>query len=291
MKKTFGLPDETRLCQVHLRTRNSEPVIRFYTSVLGLTLVRQEGAATALGAQGQAFPMLVFSEDRAAMPHARRSTGLYHIAIRFPSRCELARALRRLADNQYPIEGAADHLFSESLYLSDPDGNGLELYTDRPRSQWPLKNGLLAGATKPLDIQNLRAESGSVDPPTEAPPGTDIGHIHLHVAGLAEAERFYHEYFGLDVTIRELPGALFFAAGGYHHHIGVNTWAGSASPAANSVGLVSYRFSVPMPEVLYCLRQRAPFAGFETQTTQSETGSEVLRIRDPNGSWMELVQG
>ena len=230
MKKSFGLPDETRLCQVHLRTRNADPVVRFYTGVLGLTMVRQHGATTELGAPGQAFPMLIFSEDKAASPRARRSTGLYHIAIRFPSRQDLARALRRLTENQYPIEGAADHLFSESLYLSDPDGNGLELYCDRPRAQWPMKNGLLAGASNPLDVPRLLAEAGTEPPPKEAPAGTDIGHIHLHVAGLPEAERFYHEYFGMDVTIRELPGALFFAAGGYHHHVGANTWAGSAPP-------------------------------------------------------------
>lgn len=291
MKKSFGLPDETRLCQVHMRTRNSEPVVRFYKGVLGLNLERQEGATSAFGTPGQTAPMLVFSEDKGALPRPRRSTGLYHIAIRFPSRQELARALRRLVDSQYPIEGAADHLFSESLYLVDPDGNGLELYTDSPRSQWPLKNGLLAGASNPLDIPRLLKEAGSEAPPPAAPAGTDIGHIHLHVAGLPEAERFYHEYFGMDVTIRELPGALFFAVGDYHHHIGANTWAGSAAPPPNSTGLVSYRFSVPMPEVMYCLRQRAPFAGFETQTTQSENGSELLRIRDPNGIWMEVAQG
>ena len=291
MKNPFELPDETRLSQVHLRTRHLEPITGFYERILGLKILSRTGGQVAFCAICQSSPMLVFSEDPTAAPRSRSATGLYHIAIRFPLRRDLACALRRLTDRRYPIEGAADHMFSESIYLADPDGNGVELYVDSPRSQWPRKDRLLTAASNPLDMHSLLASIGPDKPPMEAPSGTDIGHLHLQVASLAESERFYREYFGLDVTIREMPGALFFSAGGYHHHIGINTWAGSSPRPPNSTGLVSYRFSVPMPEVLYCLRQRAPLSGYETETLKSETGSELLRVRDPNGDWLELLHG
>jgi catechol 2,3-dioxygenase len=288
MKTTFGLPDQTRLREVRLLTRNIAPMADFYTGAVGLKALSRAGLQTAFSAPGRTSPLIVINEDAAAAPRPRRAIGLYHMAIRFPTRLDLSQALHRLMARQYPIEGASDHLFSEAIYMADPDGNGVELYVDRPRPQWPVKNGLLSAASNSLDIQDLLEESGRGPLMPEAPAGTDIGHIHLHVAGLPGAERFYHDFFGLDITIREMPGALFFAAGGYHHHIGVNTWAGSAAPPPNSAGLLSYRFSVPMPEVVFCLGQRAPFAGYETQAVKTESGSELLRIRDPNGCWLEV---
>jgi catechol-2,3-dioxygenase len=140
--------------------------------------------------------------------------------------------------------------------------------------------------TTPLDLENLLA---SAKPETTEPPRqVDLGHIHLHVDDLPAAERFYSQFLGFAVTQRSYPGALFFAAGGYHHHIAANVWAGKAVPPPNSVGLVSYRLEVPVAELLYCLSHRAPLLGYETRMESREEGNSILRIRDPNGAWLEI---
>jgi catechol 2,3-dioxygenase len=143
-------------------------------------------------------------------------------------------------------------------------------------------------ATTPLDLKNLFGSTGEGGVTTEPPMPTDLGHIHLHVGDLAAAERFYSEFLGLAVTQRSYPGALFFAAGGYHHHIGANIWAGKTAPPANSVGLVSYRMEVPVAEILYCLNHRAPLLGYETRMELPEEENSILQIRDPNGNWLEV---
>src|SRR6266436_7539269 len=138
--------------------------------------------------------------------------------------------------------------------------------------------------TKALDLDDLLAEATHESAAMEPPAGTDIGHIHLHAADLEVAERFYSEFLGLAVTQRSYPGALFFAAGGYHHHIGVNVWADQRLPPANSMGLVSYRIEVPVAEILYCLSHRAPLLGCEAQ--MKPQGERILQVRDPNGNWL-----
>ncbi len=287
--KCFGLPDETRISSVHLRTVDLGRSLEFYRRVLGLKAITQNAASASLSATGQSPALIVLSEDSAATPHPPRATGLYHFAIRYPERTDLAHALRRLARNDYPLQGASDHIVSEAIYLSDPDENGVELYADRPRSQWVWRDGQVAMSTEPLDTLNLLSLVETQPERMDAPLLTDIGHIHLHVAGLDEAERFYHEFLGLAVTQRSYPSALFFAAGGYHHHVGANTWAGKTRAPVNSVGLISYRLTVPVREILYCLRHRAPIAGYESSSQASETGEELLRIRDLNGNWLEVV--
>jgi catechol 2,3-dioxygenase len=232
--------------------------------------------------------LLVITEDRNAPSRPRHSIGLYHLALRYATRSDLAGAYRRLIEAGYPADGASDHGVSEALYLTDPDGDGVELYADRPRAQWPWENGQVAMVTAPLDLDNLFASRPTKTPRTNEPPQPDLGHIHLHVADLHAAERFYREYLGLEVTQRSYRGALFFAAGNYHHHIAVNVWAGNVVPPANSVGLISYRMEVPVREVLYCLKHRAPLLGYETRMGSPEEASPVLQIRDPNGNWLEI---
>ena len=148
----------------------------------------------------------------------------------------LAQAYQRLVGRGYPVAGASDHGVSEAIYLSDPDGNGVELYADLPRAQWPWRNGEISMVTKALNLDALLAMVADEATIAEPLPQTDIGHIHLHVADLAAAERFYGEFLGFSVTQRTYLGALFFAAGGYHHHIGVNIWAGQAAPPARVLG-------------------------------------------------------
>ena len=278
-----SLPDQTRVSQVHLRIARLERALEFYSGVLGLHVAQPSAAHAVLSAGPKQPGLVVLSEDRAAAPRPPRSTGLFHLALRFPTRRALAQAYQRLADHDYPIFGASDHGVSEAIYLSDPEGNGIELYTDRPRSQWRWNHGQVAMVTEALDLENLVASIGS-EPKTKTPMPVDLGHIHLQVADLAQAERFYSDFLGLAVTQRTYPGALFFAAGGYHHHIAANIWAGRTAAPANSVGLVSYRIEVPVAEILYCLNHRAPLLGYESRTG----GDSLLQIRDPNGTWLEV---
>ena len=282
------LPEQTRISQIHLRTARLEGVLAFYTDVLGLKLLRGPGYQAILSATGEKPGLLVLTEDSNAPLRPPCSTGLYHFAIRYPRRQDLANAYHRLVRSDYPVAGASDHGVSEALYLRDPEGNGVELYADRPRSEWPWRDGQIAMVSKALDLDDLLAEAAHESAAMEPPARTEIGHIHLQVADLAVAERFYSEFLGLAVIQRSYPGALFFAAGGYHHHIGVNVWAGDATPPANSVGLVSYRLEVPIAEILYCLDHRAPLLGHETRSGPREEGGPVLQIRDPNGNWLEV---
>ena len=282
------LPDQTRLMSVHLRTGDLERALGFYTGLLGFRIVENASPEAALGARVSGPPLIVLTEVPGVKPREGKTLGLYHFAIRYPTRRDLANALVRLVRREYPIQGASDHRVSEAIYLSDPDGNGVELYVDRPRSQWVWHNGQIAMTTEPLDVDNLLALTKRLSPPTHVPPQTDLGHIHLHVSNLGVAERFYHEFLGLAVTQRNYPGALFFSAGDYHHHVAVNTWAGNHPPPANGVGLISYRLAVPEAEILYCLGHRAPLAGYEVGPVAAENRTELLPIRDVNGSWLEV---
>jgi len=286
--KPCSLPDRVRLTQVRLRTAASERLLAFYTGPLGFKALESAGEDCSISATGKAPGFLLLTEERNAVARPPRTTGLYHFAIRFPGRQDLARAYRRLLAYDYPISGASDHGVSEAIYLNDPDGNGVELYADRPASQWLWKDRQIVMATEPLDLDNLLAAASdgrSLSPPS---PRTVLGHIHLNVASLADAERFYSEFLGLAVTQRSYPGALFFAAGRYHHHIAANVWAGKTAPPANTVGLVSYRMNVPVSEILYCLSHRAPLAGYSVRPHPQVEGSPILQIRDPNGTWLEV---
>ena len=282
-----SLPDQTRISQVQLRTARLAGVLEFYTRILGLAVSHKSDGLAILSSMPGGPGLLVLTEDRNASPRPARATGLYHFALRYPTRRDLARAYHRIAKAGYPVDGASDHGVSEAIYLSDPNGNGVELYADRPRSQWHWNNGQITMVTTPLDLNNLLATltAASATAPATAP---DLGHIHLHVADLGPAERFYSQFLGLAVTQRSYPGALFFAAGGYHHQIATNVWAGKSAPPPNSVGLVSYRFEVPVSEILYCLGHRAPLLGYETRTEQEEQDKPILQIRDPNGNCLEI---
>ena len=284
------LPDETRVSQVRLRTGNLNRALSFYTGALGLSVVTQPGSAqeASLSATGQSPAMIVLREEPGAPQRPPRTTGLYHLAIRYPTRRDLAHAVNRLLREGHPLQGASDHRVSEAIYLSDLDGNGVELYADRPRGDWFWRDGQVAMTTQVLDLESLMASIEGEAPPPQISEQTDLGHIHLNVADLAVAERFYHDFLGLAVTQRSYPGALFLSAGGYHHHLAVNTWEGKQRPPENSVGLISYRLEVPEAEILYCLRNRAPLSGYEVKTGTAEDGSELVQIRDPNGNWLEV---
>lgn len=240
----FHLPNDARIGGVALSVIELDRALGFYGDLLGFTITEQDGGTAALAASGDAAPIIRLIEHPDAIRKPRRSTGLYHVAILLPSRAELGKMLRRLIVQQQPLQGASDHLVSEALYLADPDGNGLEIYRDRPRREWQVSKGRIAMATDPMDVEGVLGDADESEW-TGIAPGTVIGHVHLHGADLAQSEAFYSGALGLDVTERTYPGALFMSAGGYHHHLGVNTWAGGTPPPENAVGLESYTITIP----------------------------------------------
>lgn len=240
------LPGDAHIGLVSLTVRDLERSVPFYRDVLGLVELGMAGEGVAargvrLGPAGGRV-LIELHEDTSAIPKPRRTSGLYHFAILVPSRAALGRSLRRLSNQRYPLTGASDHLVSEALYLDDPDGLGIEIYRDRPRAEWPVSNGQLLMATDPLDLQGVFDEPGAETPWPGLEAGTVIGHVHLHVPDLDAAERFYCDGIGFEPTVRGYPGALFVAAGGYHHHLGLNTWTGIGAPPPpeNAVGLRAF---------------------------------------------------
>jgi catechol 2,3-dioxygenase len=244
-----ALPAATSLGPVSLTVADLAGVAQFYERAIGLSVLERDGDVVRLGPTGgDALVELVGRAD--APPRAPRSAGLFHLAILLPERAELARALRRLVGAGWRLTGASDHLVSEALYTTDPEGNGIELYRDRPREEWRRQpNGELEMATFPLDLDDLVAElrEGDDELDAGAPPATRIGHVHLQVSDLAPAERFYAQALGLDVTVRSYPGALFLAAGGYHHHVGANTWSSAGGPPAEPAARGLRHFTVELP--------------------------------------------
>ncbi len=259
----------------------------FYEGALGLQARSLEDGSLGVGSPGEP-PLVELTPDAAARPLDRRATGLFHLAILVPSRLHLAHALARLAEVRWPLDGASDHLVSEALYLSDPDGNGIEIYRDRPRDQWRHdENGNLQMATLALDLRSLTRElAGQAGPGAAVAPGTRMGHVHLQVADIDQAEAFYHGVLGFDVTVRGYPGALFVSAGGYHHHVGLNTWhsAGSSPPAPGSIGLRSFDVNVGDAAELERVLARIGTAGLPREPID---GPGAL-VRDPSGNALVL---
>jgi catechol 2,3-dioxygenase len=243
----MSLPADTRLGSITLRAAEVERLRTFYEETIGLRATDGDGeGVVALGVDGTPLVQLVADAD--APPRPPRSTGLFHLALLVPERADLARALHRVVGSGWRLTGASDHLVSEALYLADPEGNGIELYRDRPRAGWPVAGGDLQMDTLPLDLQSLLKEVGEDEPDSGMPAGTTLGHVHLHVSDLPAAESFWAGALGFDVTVRGYPGALFVSAGGYHHHVGLNTWAGVGAPPPppGARGLV--RFEVVLPD-------------------------------------------
>lgn len=271
------LPPETRVTEIALTVAELPRETRFYTHVLGLDVVDERPGSALLGAGDHAFLRL---DERAGAQPAPGATGLFHLAILYPTRRDLASVVDRLVGLRYPLQGAADHLVSEAVYLADPEGNGIEVYRDRPQPEWPIVNGLVQMATEPLDVQGLLAEAAAPETWT-TPAGTRLGHVHLRVDDIASAERFYVDTLGFDLTTRYGRQASFFSAGGYHHHVGVNTWQtrGAPPPPEGSRGLRWFRIAVPSPAALDAAR-----ASLEAAGSAVEVDGQALRLRDPAGN-------
>jgi catechol 2,3-dioxygenase len=258
----------------------------FYERAIGLRATAAADGRVVLAATG-GHPLVELHGDGSAPKLDRRATGLFHLAILLPTRLDLALALTRLAEARWPLDGASDHLVSEALYLSDPDGNGIEIYRDRPREEWRYADGRLEMATLPLDLDDVLGELPRATAlQAHAPAGTTIGHVHLQVAAIPEAEAFYRGILGFDVMVRGYPGALFVSAGGYHHHLGLNTWhsLGSPPPAPGSIGLRSFEVLLPDRDQLEAVLARVRAAGVATTELDGAT-----LVRDPSGNAVVLT--
>lgn len=282
-----SIDPRTRMGPVYLTVTDLERSIGFYQRSLGFELYRREGKDAVLGTRRRqggvpgpvGNPLVHLHEVREAQRIARTS-GLYHFAVLVPNRLELAQVLRRIAQTETPVQGFANHLVSESIYLPDPDGNGIEIYADRPRSEWFDEQGKLRMATDPLDLDGLIDELEGHD---DAWPGLDpmtvMGHVHLHVGDVRSAEGFYTAGLGMDLTMRYGPTASFVSAGGYHHHIAFNTWAGRGAPPPppDSVGLRWYSVLLPEENQLGQQADRLRRAGVDFENRE-----DGLLIRDPS---------
>lgn len=240
------LDPRTTVGHVHLRVADLDRALAFYRDALGFREAWSAGGTVMLSADG-AYPFaLGLTATTEAAPPPTGRCGLYHAAFLLPGRAALGRLLRRLLEREIALDGASDHLVSEALYLRDPEGNGLELYADRPREQWVWNGDRVDMTTRGLDLRDLLAAGGDRSAPL--PEGTRLGHVHLRVSDLARAEAFYHEAVGFDVTLRRYPGALFLSAGGYHHHLGTNVWAGRGIPPAADAGPGLAYFTIRLPD-------------------------------------------
>ena len=278
----YRLPEQARVGRVRLQVNDLSQSIPYYTDVLGFAATAREGVATLATADGA--PVIELHEQKGSRPVPRHGRlGLYHFAILLPDRQALGRFVGHLAQIG-AYAGSADHLVSEALYLADPDGLGIEVYADRPRTQWKTNGREIAMATEPLDLRAL-VRAGGGEPWTGIPAGTTIGHVHFHVATLRDAEAFYHSALGFDKVVWSYPGALFFSAGGYHHHVGTNTWAAGAPLAtAHDARLLEWELRLPTAGDIAAAAANAAHAGYEIH----EAGVDRL-ITDPSGITLRLT--
>jgi catechol 2,3-dioxygenase len=279
------LPDALRLGPVRLQVGDLARSLEYYTHVLGLEPRDQGRSSASLHAHDEPEPLVVLVERAGAAPvRANSRLGLYHFAILLPDRPALGRFLGHLSRTGTRL-GAADHLVSEAIYLRDPDGLGIEVYADRPRTEWRFAGAELLMTTEPLDTASVldaaRGESW-----TGMPRGTSMGHLHLHVGDVDDASRFYHDVLGLDRTVWSYPGALFLSAGGYHHHLGVNAWAGPNAPRASDdeARLVEWRMVLPSSDDARIVADRVRAAG---HAVREEEGSWLFE--DPWGTTLRLA--
>lgn len=260
----FSLPDATHVGGVRLQVSDLARSVAYYEQVIGLRVLAA-GDTTTLGAHGDDRPLVTLETRPGVTPARRGAFGLYHFAILLPDRAALGRFAEHLADRGERV-GAANHRVSESLYLWDPDGLGIEVYADRPRSSWQRNGRELVMATERLDITDVIAAGGGIAW-AGAPAGTTMGHVHLSVGTLDAAERFYHRALGFDKTVWNYPGALFLAAGGYHHHLGTNTWASGPSPSPADAQLLEWELLVPSSHDVGAAARSLQSAGYTSERT------------------------
>jgi len=263
----FSATTPVSISRVGLKARDAEGLAEFYHSVVGLEVIGRDGETVTLGAKGR--PLLVIEKDGAARPDDPRSAGLFHTAFLLPTRADLGRWIRHAAQNGIRLDGASDHLVSEAIYLTDPEGNGIEIYSDRKREEWPMNGSEVAMATERLDLADVARAVPANDAGWQgAPENSVVGHVHLRVGDPRQAQDWWQEALGLDTMARYGPSAVFLSSGGYHHHIGANSWqsagAGRRDPSRTGLNWVEMR---------------------------SSTASEASGLEDPWGTVIRVVPG
>jgi catechol 2,3-dioxygenase len=266
---------------VHVTVADLARSLDYYRRVIGLDVLEQGAGRASLGANST--ELLVLVEEPGARPDDGH-TGLYHFALLVPERADLARWLAHAARDRVQLTGLSDHYVSEAIYLRDPDWHGIEIYADRPRQLWEGQVGRRM-TTEPLDVKSLLDEAGA-SAFEGLPAGTVMGHVHLKVAGIPETVGFYRDVLGFDLVVERVPQAAFLSAGGYHHHLGANTWesAGAAPPPAGTAALRHATIVLPSAEARDEAARRVAEAGQEPEETP-----EGLTVRDPSGNRLVLT--
>jgi catechol 2,3-dioxygenase len=267
--------------EVNIKVSNLDRAVSFYENIIGLKVLNKSAERVTLTTNGRT-PLVTLEQPGDVIPLARRHSGLFHYALLLPTRGDLSVFLRHLIQSRYPF-GAGDHYVSEALYMTDPDGNGIEIYRDRPSSEWRWDNGLVEMATLEIDAEGILAESDA--PWTGLPTGTILGHMHLHVGNLKQAEQYYNDVLDFK-TVSYYPQAAFMSTGDYHHHIAINTWQGVGvqAPPRNMVGLNWYSLVYPDAAVRQTVIHQLEQAG--AVVTQEQDG---YMTSDPAGNHIRLV--
>jgi catechol 2,3-dioxygenase len=279
-----GFFQSVQLTDLTLRVADLAHVQAFYQDVLGFAPLEAASGTATLAPPGASVGLMILHAAPNAPPRPRGAAGLFHVAFLYPDRAALARALQRLLELGVPI-GSADHGVSEALYLSDPEGNGIELYADRPPAAWPPRgpDGQLTMYTEALDIPAVLTEAH--EPGPLLPTTTRIGHVHLSVADLGHAERFYGDALGFTVMQRSYPGALFLGRDGYHHHVGANIWRSRQAAVPGTLGLVEFTLRVSSPDDFATITTRLNAAGYLV-----EQADDVVVAQDSDGLNVRLAR-
>lgn len=278
----FRLPDETHVGGVRLQVSNLRRSLAYYQQMLGLDVYETTTDGAVLGPSGERRPLVRLQTKAGIEPARRGAFGLYHFAILLPDRAALGRFASHLSAQRARV-GMADHRVSEALYLSDPDGLGIEVYADRPRASWHHNGRELVMTTEPLDIASVMGAADK-QPWYGVPAGTTIGHVHLHVGSLEEAEAFYHRALGFEKMVWTYSGALFLAAGGYHHHLGTNIWARGPAAEPNEARLLEWELVVPRGDDAASAARSVRVAGY-----LAEDVGTAWTISDPWGTRLRIV--
>jgi catechol 2,3-dioxygenase len=280
MSSADRLPDDLSLGTVRLQVGDLGRSLAYYRDTIGLRVLDTDSAVAMLGVEGSNRPLIELRERAGVNPVPKGGMlGLFHFAILLPSRPDLGRFVQHLSSKQIPFL-SSDHLVSEAIYLWDPDHLGVEVYADRPRSTWQTMDGELVMATEPLDLSSLAAAAGE-SPWAGVPAGTMMGHMHLSVSSLGTAHRLFVKGLGFDVAVSRYPGALFLAAGGYHHHLGTNTWARNARAATpEDARLLEWELQLPDEHAVESVARRLHSIGHPLDANHGLT--------DPWGTRLQL---
>ena len=278
---------QIELGAVKLKVSNLKKSLTFYQEIVGFKILDQDSKSAELTADGKKSLLVLEEISDAVIVPPRSTSGLYHFAILLPTRKDLGVSLRKLIESQIHV-GQADHLVSEALYISDPDHNGIEIYRDRPRETWKRDaQGNYLMATDPIDWEGLLEESKGTEW-AGLPPETTMGHVHFHVSDLQKSKQFYCDILGFDITadFMNQMGALFISAGGYHHHIGLNIWAGKGAPTPppNGTGLSFYTIIVPTQKELNNILHQLSNTGIPIEEQEG-----AWFVKDPSNIQLKLV--